>query len=69
MHTSQFTAVIRLLASGAYIEQVSEAPLSYSIHHQRKSAALQGGLVQQLLTSGVIKQSCRVSGRMRYVAA
>ena len=69
MHTSQFTAVIRLLASGAFIEQVSDTPLSYRIHHERQSAPIPGGLVQRLLTSGVIKQSCRVSGRMRYVAA
>lgn len=68
MHTSQFNAVIQLLASGAYIEQVSEAPLAYRIHLGSDSAPLPGGLVQQLLASRVIKQSCRVSGRMRYVA-
>jgi hypothetical protein len=67
MHTSQFTAVLQLLARGAYIEQVCEAPLSYRIHHERDFAPLPGGLVQQLLTSRAIKQSCRVSGRMRYV--
>ena len=70
MHNhSQFSAVIQLLANGGYIEQVSDAPLSYRIHHERDSAPLPGGLVQQLLTSRTIKQSCRVSGRMRYIGA
>ncbi|SCC92492.1 conserved hypothetical protein [Thiomonas sp. X19] len=67
MYTSQFKAIVHLLASGAYIEQVSEVPLSYRIYHERDSAPISGGLVQQLLTSRVIKRSCRVSGRMRYV--
>lgn len=66
---SQFSAVIQLLANGAYIEQVSEAPLSYRIRLGSESAPLPGGLVQQLLTSRTIKQSCRVSGKMRYVTA
>lgn len=67
--TNQFNTVLRLLAEGAYIEQVSEAPVSYRIFHERESAAIPGGLVQQLLTARAIKQSCRVSGRMRFVGA
>ena len=35
MHTSQFTAVIQLFASGGYIGQVSDTPLSYRIHVNR----------------------------------
>ena len=69
MSTSQFKAIAHLLANGAYIEQVSDAPLSYRIRFGNESAPLQGGLVQQLLTSRVIKRSCKVNGRMRYVAA
>jgi len=61
--------VLQLLADGAYIEQVSEAPLTFRISHDRSSAPLPGGLMQQLLASGAIKASCRVSGRLRYVAA
>lgn len=69
MQNTQFNAVLQLLASGAYIEQVSEAPLAFRICHSRETAPLPGGLVQQLLASRAIKPSCRVSGRMRYVAA
>ena len=69
MNNSQFTTVLRLLADGAYIEQVSEVPVSYRIFHERESAAIPGGLVQQLLTARAIKESCKVSGRMRYVGA
>lgn len=61
--------VLQLLANGAYIEQVSEAPLTFRIAYERSSAPLPGGLMQQLLASRAIKQSCRVSGRLRYVAA
>jgi hypothetical protein len=60
MHkNSQFNAVVQLLASGAYIEQVSEAPLSCHLYHVRDSAPFAGGLAQQLLKSRAIKQSCR----------
>lgn len=66
---SQFNVVLQLLSDGAYIEQVSQAPLIFNIRHNRDGAPLPGGLVQQLLANGAIKPSCRVSGRMRYVAA
>lgn len=66
--TSQFTAVVQLLANGAFIEQVSGAPLSYRTYYERDSAPIAGGLVQQLMKSRAIKQSCRVSGRMRCAA-
>ena len=66
---SPLHTVLQLLADGAYIEQVSQAPLIFHIRHNREAAPLPGGLMQQLLASGAIKPSCRVSGRMRYVAA
>ena len=68
MQKSPFEAVLELLAAGAYIEQVSEAPLAFNIRMGSDAARLPGGLVQQLLVHRRIRQSCRVSGRVRYVA-
>ena len=68
MHNhSPFNAATQLLANGGYIEQVSDTPLAYRVRLGNESAPLQSGLLQQLLTSSVIKQSCKVSGRMRYI--
>lgn len=64
---NQYEAARELLAAGAFIEQVSDAPLAYRIRIGRDSAPLPAGLFQQLLAHKQIRQSCRVSGRMRYV--
>lgn len=68
MQKSPFEVVLELLAAGAYIEQVSEAPQAFNIRIGSNAARLPGGLVQQLFAHRRIRQSCRVSGRMRYVA-
>ena len=68
MQSSQFEIVRQLWAAGAFIEQVSDAPLVYRIRVGNVAAPLPGGLVQQLLAHRAIRQSCRVSGRMRFVA-
>ena len=65
---SQYEAARQLLDAGAFIEQVSDAPLSYRIRVGNESAPLPPGTFQQLLAQKLIRQSCRVSGRMRYVA-
>ncbi|SBP87795.1 hypothetical protein [Thiomonas arsenitoxydans] len=64
---NQYEAARELLAAGAFIEQVSDAPLAYRIRLGSDSAPLPAGLFQQLLAHKQIRQSCRVSGRMRYV--
>lgn len=61
---SQYEAARQLLAAGAFIEQVSDAPLRFG----SDSAPLPAGLFQQLLAHKLICQSCRVSGKTRYVA-
>ena len=65
---SQYEAARELLAVGAFIGQVSDAPLSYRIHFGSSSAPLPAGIFQQLVAQRLIRQSCRVNGRMRYVA-
>lgn len=65
----QFEAVLELLAAGAVIEQVSDAPLLYKLKVGYETVPIPGGLVQQLLANRCIRATCRVSGRLRYVAA
>ena len=65
---SQYEAARQLLAAGAFIEQVSDAPLAYRIRLGGDSAPLPAGLFQQLLAHKVVRASCMVSGRMRCVA-
>ena len=67
MH-SQYEAARQLLAAGAFIEQMSDAPLTYRIRLGSGSTPFPGWLVQQFLAHQVIRPSCRVSGRMRFVA-
>jgi hypothetical protein len=64
---SQYEVARELLAAGAFIEQVSDAPLAYRIRLGRDSAPLPAGVFQQLVAHKVVRASCRVSGRMRYV--
>ena len=66
---NQYEAARELLAAGAFIEQVTDAPLAYRIRLGRDSAPLPAGVFQQLVAHKVVRASCRVSGRMRYVAA
>lgn len=65
----RFEAVLELLSAGAVIEQVSDAPLTYTLKVGREAVPIDGGLVQQLLAARRIRAACRVSGRLRYVAA
>ena len=65
---SQYEAALELLAAGAVIEQTSEVSLAYRLKVGRDVVSIAGGLVQQLLTRGRIRPTCRVSGRLRYVA-
>jgi hypothetical protein len=64
----QYTTALALLAAGAVIEQVSEAPITYRLKVGGQSVPLPGGVVQQLITHKRIRQSCRVSGKLLYVA-
>ena len=64
----QYIATLSLLAEGAVIEQICEAPLTYRIKHASESAPLPGAVVQQLLVHRRIRQSCRVSGRVVFVS-
>ena len=66
--TSQYEAALALLAAGAVIEQTSDAPVVYQLKSGRETAPMPGSLVQQLLVHGRICVTCRVSGRLRYVA-
>ena len=66
--TSHYEAAIALLAAGAVIEQTSEAPLVYRLQVGRETVPIPGSVVQQLLAHRRIQATCRVSGRMRYVA-
>jgi hypothetical protein len=66
---NSYELVLELLASGACIEQVSEAPRAYRLCIERESMPIQGGLMQQLLAHRRIVEVCRVSGRLRFVAA
>lgn len=67
--TSQYEAVLELLSAGAVIEQTSEAPLAYRLKVGHETVPMPGSTVQQLLTHQRIRATCRVSGRLRYVAA
>ena len=44
----RFEAVLELLSAGAVIEQVSDAPLTYTLKVGREAVPIDGGLVQQL---------------------
>lgn len=64
----QYRAVLSLLAAGAVVEQVSEAPIAYRLKVGGQSTPLAGGVVQQLIAHRRIRQSCKVSGNLVYVA-
>ncbi len=61
--------VLSLLEAGAVLEQTGSAPQRYTITYQRQSAAVSGGVIQQLQVNRRIRQACKVSGRVRFVAA
>ena len=65
---NSYEIALQLLASGACIEQVSEAPKIYRLCIERESVPVQGSLVQQLLAHRRIVEVCRVSGRLRFIA-
>lgn len=65
---SQFDAATALLAAGATVEQISESPQIYRLNFNGSSVPLPGGVFQQLLAHRRIRQSCRVSGRVRFVS-
>lgn len=64
-----YEVTLQILASGACIEQVSEAPRVYRLCIERESMPIEGSLVQQLLAHRRIVEVCRVSGRLRFLAA
>ena len=65
--TSPYEAALALLAAGAVIEQISEAPLAYRLQVGREAVPIPGSLIQLLLAHRRIRATCRVSGRLRYV--
>ena len=64
----QYLAAIVLLAQGGVIEQLSEAPIRYRLRVGQESVPLNGGIVRQLLVNRRIRETCRVNGRLLYVA-
>lgn len=66
--TRQYRAVLLRLAEVAVVEQVSEAPIAYRLKVGGQSMLLPGGVVQQLIAHKRIRQSCRVNGRVIFVA-
>lgn len=62
-----FRAVLDVLQSGGWIEQVQSAPLQYRLYQAHESVCLPGHYVQRLLASERIQVVCKVSGRLRYV--
>jgi hypothetical protein len=60
-------AVIDILQSDGWIEQVQDCPIQYLLRLGDESVTLPGHYVQRLLASQRIKPACRVSGRMRYI--
>ena len=69
MHTSQqYLAALELLAAGAVIEQISEAPQRFSIRHGRQMALLPASLALQLQAQHKICLRCRLNGRNTYTA-
>lgn len=69
MSTEAIRAVVEILQSGGWIEQIRECPIQYLLRHGGESVALPGHIVQRLLVSHRIKPACKVTGRMRYVLA
>lgn len=67
MSTEALCAVVEILQSGGWIEQIRDCPIQYLLRHGGESAALPGHIVQRLLVSHRIKPTCKVSGRLRYV--
>jgi len=67
MSTEAICAVVEILQSGGWIEQIRECPIQYLLRHGGESVALPGHIVQRLLVSHRIKPACKVTGRMRYV--
>ncbi|WP_298292965.1 hypothetical protein [Thiomonas sp.] len=67
MSTEAFCAVLEILQSGGWIEQIRDCPIQYALRLGAESAALPGHIVQRLLVSKRIKPTCKVSGRVRYV--
>lgn len=61
--------VLSLLDVGAVLEQTCSAPQRYTISYQLHSAAVSGGVIQQLQVNQRIRQACKVSGRVRFVLA
>ena len=66
---NSYEIALQLLVAGACIEQVCDAPKVYRLRTERESAPIPGSLVQQLLAHRRIIEICRVSGRLRFVAA
>jgi len=64
----QYLAALSLLAEGAIVEQASAAPITYRLKHAGQSVQLPGGVFQQLIAHQRIRQSCRLSGRLVFVA-
>lgn len=63
-----FQAAASLLRQGAFIQEASSEPITYRLHYAGDSAPIAGHLVQQLLAHRLVRPTCRVSGKMRYLA-